>query len=60
MTVANDITGNADSSKNTILYAHVQTGLPETVYVHLTGEKVDLSDIKSRVKSRSRAYSSTY
>lgn len=24
VTVANDITGNADSSKNTILYAHVQ------------------------------------
>lgn len=52
VTVANDITGNADSSKKyNFVCTCAMANLPETVYVHLTGEKVDLSDIKAELKA---------
>ncbi len=52
VTVANDITGNADSSKKyNFVCTCAMANLPEKVYVHLTGEKVDLSDIKAELKA---------
>ena len=52
ITITNDIVSNADNSKtyNFVATCAMQS-LSETLSVHLTGEKVDLSDIKAELKA---------